>query len=53
MMLSDVTVALVLILLLHWFWYTSILSLSGGGVDGNGDIRCNMTLGLVLIVLPH
>jgi len=42
-MLSDVTVALVLILLLHWFWgwWTSILSLSGGSVHGNGDIRCN------------
>ena len=46
-MLSDVTVALVLILLLHWFWgwWTSILSRSSGGVDGNGDIRCNVTLG--------
>ena len=46
-MLSDVTVALVFILLLHWFWgwWTSILSLSGGGVGSNGDIRCIITVG--------
>ena len=46
-MLSDVMVALVFILLLHWFWgwWTSILSLSGGSVGGNGDIRCDITVG--------